>query len=182
MAGTRSKKQLLIIIPILVCLVILAAIQVIRIYNTPPAYKGSIPMPVQSFTLNDSSVVWLQKNTRITPAADFSATRTAQVDGELFIEVPDHAQPLLLTTRLLKLTVTGKAAFRIIAFSKEDGEEVQVITGNILVDKNYESPQNEQDTLQNSQLVMINKTIDLMEKEKFDAADLKAWRAVQQKP
>lgn len=127
-------------------------------------------------TLNDSSRVWLQKDTRITTADTYPQKRELTIDGDLFMEVPDNSTPLTIHTRLLKLTVNGKAAFRIIAFSKEDGEEVQVINGNILVDKNYESPFDEQDTLNNNQMVMINKTIDLMEKEKFDASDLKAWR------
>lgn len=139
-------------------------------------YKGKIGRPVKNITLADSSRVWLQKDTRITTADTYPQKRELTIDGELFMEVPDHKAPLTIHTRLLKLTVNGKAAFRVIAFSKEDGEEVQVINGNILVDKNYESPFNEQDTLNNNQMVMINKTIDLMEKEKFDVADLKAWR------
>lgn len=141
------------------------------------AYKGKIPRPVKNITLNDSSSVWLQKDTRITTADAYPQKRELEIDGDLFMDVPDNSTPLIIRTRLLKLTVNGKAAFRVIAFAKEDGEEVQVINGHILVDKNYESPFNEQDTLRNNQMVMINKTIDLMEKEKFDATDLAAWRA-----
>ncbi|BAV08371.1 FecR family protein [Filimonas lacunae] len=177
----QNKKKLLIIIATVV-IAAAGAIPIYRIYSTPPAYTGPIPMPVQTTTLKDSSVVWLQKDTRITPVDGFPQKRQLTVDGDAFLDVADEPTPLIINTRLLQLTVQGKASFRVIAFSKEDGEEVQVISGNILVDKNYESPFNEQDTLHNSQMVMINKTIDLMEKEKFDATDLTAWRAVQHKP
>lgn len=174
--STFQSKTKLLVITAAVALAIIAVIQIIRINTPPPAYKGAIPLPVKKLSLADSSKVWLQKDTRLTTADAYPQKRDLTIDGDLFIEVPDNGSPLMVHTRLLQLTVIGKAAFRVIAFAKEDGEEVQVITGNILVNKAYESPFNEQDTLHNSQMVMINKTIDLMEKEKFDATDLSAWR------
>lgn len=176
MSTSRSKTRLLVITAA-IAIAAIAVIQIIRINTPPPVYQGTIPMPVKKMTLADSSQVWLQKATILTTADTYPQKRELTIDGELFIEVSDTTKPLIVRTRLLQLTVMGKAAFRVIAFSKEDGEQVEVITGHILVDKAYESPFNEQDTLHNSQMVMINKTIDLMEREKFDATDLTAWRA-----
>jgi hypothetical protein len=55
------------------------------------------------------------------------------------------------------------------------GEQVEVLYGNAVAHKAYDSPYAQPDTLTSGEMVMINRTIDLMEKEKFDPAELRAW-------
>ncbi len=143
---------------------------------TPPDNREKIPQPSGARTLRDSTRVLVIGDSKITPLPGFPAPRSVKVDGDLFFEVPAATKPLIVRTRLLTLTVTGKAVFRVIAYDKEDGEEVQVIAGNIHVKKAYKSQFDEPETLTDNQMVMINITIDLMEKENFDTRDLRAWR------
>lgn len=142
----------------------------------PGQKKEVIPDPVQTKMLTDSTTIWmLDKSATITPANGYPQKREANVDGDMYIEVTDASKPLILKSRLLVMTVMSKASFRVIAWAKEAGEEVQVLSGTIKVAPNYKSQFNTPDTLQGNQMVMINKDIDLMEKEKYDATELGVW-------
>jgi hypothetical protein len=142
----------------------------------PQPKKEVIPEPVETTVLADStSIFLLHKEATAKPAAGYPKPRELKVDGEMYFEVKDSSRPMIIRSRLLVLTVMGKAAFRVIAWAKEAGEEVQVLSGEIRVRPNYESQFNTPDTLHGNQMVMINKSIDMMEKEKFDATELKAW-------
>lgn len=138
--------------------------------------KEVIPVPVNTKTLADSTTIWmLHKDATIDPLSGYPRKREAKVDGDMYIEVTDASKPLVLRSRLLVMTVMSKASFRVIAWAKEAGEEVQVLSGTIKVEPNYKSQFNAPDTLQANQMVMINKDIDLMEKEKHDATELGIW-------
>lgn len=143
---------------------------------TPPDNREIIPQPTGTKILPDSSRIYLIGGPGAKLSATFKKQREVKVDGDLFFEVEDAGKPMIVRTRLLHLTVVGKSVFRVIAYHKENGEEVQVISGNIRVKKAYKSEFSEPDTLRDNQMVMINITIDLMEKEKFDTKDLRAWR------
>jgi hypothetical protein len=73
------------------------------------------------------------------------------------------------------LTVTGKTALRVTAYSKEAGEQAEVLYGHVVAHKSYESSYKEPDILTDGQMTMINRDIDLMEKEKADVPALRAW-------
>ena len=98
------------------------------------------------------------------------------MDGDTFFDVPAAATALTIHTKLLTVTITGKAALRVTGPSAEEWGEVDVINGNVIVRKAYSSTFNAPDTLHGGQMQMINRTIDLMEKEEFDVSALKAWR------
>jgi hypothetical protein len=85
------------------------------------------------------------------------------------------ADPLIVRSRLLKLIVTGPSTLRIVARSHETGEQVEVLSGHVVAYKNYPSSYAEPDHLQAGEMSMVNQTIDLMEKEKFDPATLRVW-------
>lgn len=121
---------------------------------------------VEAFHLSDS---------RLSAAAGYPTPRELHVDGEFFIRVPDAPAPLTVHSRLLVLTVTGKTAFRITAYSHEAGEQVEVLEGHIEARKNYASHYMEPDRLAAGEMTMINRDIDLMEKETTDVAALRAW-------
>jgi hypothetical protein len=121
---------------------------------------------VEAFFLGDSN---------ITPAAQYPRPREISVDGDFFVRVPAAKEPLTVRSRLLVLTVTGKTAFRITAYAKEAGEQVEVLYGHITAHKSYKSPYQEPDILTDGQMTMINRDIDLMEKETADLPALRAW-------
>lgn len=139
--------------------------------------KEVIPAPVETKVLTDSTTIWmLDRASTIAPLSGYPQKREAKVDGDMYIEVTDASKPLVLKSRLLVMTVMSKASFRVIAWAKEAGEEVQVLSGIIKVEPNYKSQFNAPDTIQGNQMVMINKDIDMMEKEKYDATELGIWR------
>lgn len=144
---------------------------------SPTSLKDSIPMPVSTQWLSDSTRVFLMGNSRLVPVKNYPVQREMKLDGDVFFEVPGTSVPLTIRTKLLILSVTDNAAFRVQAPAKEEWAEVQVLSGNIIAKKAYASQFSEPDTLQGDQMLMINRTIDLMEKEKFEATDLRAWRA-----
>ncbi len=129
----------------------------------------------QTLRLADGTEAFFYSDTRIKPAATYPDPRTMEIDGEAYLKVPAAATPLIVRTRLLVLTVTGKSAVRIIAHWHETGEQVDVLEGHVEAKKAYKSNYEVPDQLARGQMVMINKTIDLMEKETSDMAELSAW-------
>jgi hypothetical protein len=142
---------------------------------SPP--KDTLPQPDSTQWLADSTRLFLIGKTHTTTAKTYPVQRKLQLDGNAFLEVPDASQSLVVQTKLLTLSVFGKAAFLVMAPAKEEWAEVQVLSGTIIAKKAYLSQFDEPDTLRGNQMLMLNRTIDLMEKEKFDATDLKAWRS-----
>lgn len=125
--------------------------------------------------LTDGTEAFFRGDTSITSAADFDRTRNLTVDGDALLIVPAHPQPMTIRSRLLKLTVTGHTAIRMTAFWKEAGEQVEVLYGNVTAYKSYESHYSEPDVLVGGQMTMINRDIDLMEKETAELPALCAW-------
>lgn len=144
---------------------------------TAPEDGSQIPLPRETLRLPDSTWVYLLKGERPDPGTRFGYTRTVTADGDLYFDIPARSMPFKIHTRLLVLTAIGKAGFRLIALRKEEGEEVQVLYGNIIAKKAYPSQFPEADTLRDNDLLMINRSIDLMEKEPHnDFSALRAWK------
>lgn len=141
----------------------------------PPPAADTIPAPTAIRRLPDSTRVYLLGDTKMTPGDGYPAHRDITLDGDAFFVVPAATAALTIHTKLLTIIVKGKAALRVTGPSKEEWGEVDVVNGNVIVRKAYSSPFNAPDTLQGGQMQMINRTIDLMEKEVFDAGVLKAW-------
>lgn len=140
----------------------------------PPA-TDTIPALSAIRRLPDSTRVYLLENAKMVAGDDYPAHREITLDGDAFLYVAAAASALTIHTKLLTITITGKAALRVTGPSKEEWAEVDVINGNVIVRKAYSSTFNAPDTLHGGQMQMINRTIDLMEKEEFDASALKAW-------
>jgi hypothetical protein len=79
---------------------------------------------------------------------------------------------LIVRTRLMRLEVRSASALAITARSRESGEEVEVLDGDVIVRKNYASSYQVPDHLHGGEMSMVNETIDLMEKERMDAASM----------
>lgn len=125
--------------------------------------------------LPDGSEVFFLSDSKLTPVAGYPSPREIAADGEFFFRVAESAQPLTLRSRLLVLTVTGKTDLRLTAYSREAGEQVEVLSGHVVARKSYASNYMEPDVLTTGQMSMINKDIDLMEKETADLPALRAW-------
>ncbi len=129
----------------------------------------------QVMQLNDGIEAFFYSDSALTPTPGYPHPRQITADGEFFLRIPDRPHPLTLRTRLLVLTVTGKTALRIVGYSHEAGEQVEVLYGDVLARKSYESPYSEPDHLGAGGMVLINRDIDLMEKEKCDVEVLRSW-------
>jgi FecR protein len=125
--------------------------------------------------LADGTVARFRTDSSVAAARGFPATRTLAVNGDVYLEVPNSAQPLIVESRLLRLTVQGRAALRVTAYSAQTGAQVQVIFGDVLAFKNYVSNYAEPDHLGAGQMSMVNQSIDLMEKESFNPDELRGW-------
>jgi ferric-dicitrate binding protein FerR (iron transport regulator) len=125
--------------------------------------------------LADGTQAFFLTGTKVEPAKSYPDPREIKVDGDAFIRTPAASSPLIVRTRLLVLTVSGDSAFRVTGYSKDTGEQVEVLQGHIQAHKSYPSSYSEPDILGNGEMTMINRTIDLMEKETFDPAELRMW-------
>jgi ferric-dicitrate binding protein FerR (iron transport regulator) len=63
------------------------------------------------------------------------------------------------------------------AFAKDEGESVEVLAGTLRAEKAYASKDHDPETLGAGDMVMINRSIDLMEKETYDTTELHIWKA-----
>ena len=132
------------------------------------------PSP-QVLRLGDGTEVFFLSNTKVQPANSYPRVREIKIDGEAFIRAPAAELPLVIRTRLLTLTVLDRSALRVTARSSETGEEADVLYGRVEAKKAYPSRQNEPDTLLAGEIVMVNETIDLQEKETTDIVSLRSW-------
>ncbi|HEU4623660.1 MAG TPA: hypothetical protein VFS52_02790 [Steroidobacteraceae bacterium] len=129
----------------------------------------------QELRLADGTEAFFLASTRVEPAATYPQPREIRIDGDAFLRVPAGSGPLIVRTRLLVLTVTGESALRVKAFWKQTGEQVEVLSGHVQAKKSYPSQYSQPDELTGGEMSMVNQTIDLMEKEKFDPAPLRRW-------
>jgi ferric-dicitrate binding protein FerR (iron transport regulator) len=134
------------------------------------------PAP-QELLLADGTQIILLNGTRAVPADGFPGLREIQLQGtgEVFITARQQDKPLIVRTGLLILTVEGDTAFRASVSSEKIGEQAEVLFGHVRAAKAYPSRFSEPDDLVGGEMSMINRSIDLMEKEKFDKSELAQW-------
>ncbi len=139
------------------------------------AWHASAEPTPRSMRLADGVEIFFLTGAVAEPAASYPNPREIRLDGDFFLRVPEAPAPLILRSRLLILTVSGKAALRVTAYAKEAGEQAEVLHGHVKAQKSYPSTYAEPDLLSDGQMTLINRDIDLMEKETADAAALRAW-------
>ena len=125
--------------------------------------------------LSDGTEAFYRGDTDVVPVSSYPRPREIKVDGEVFLQVPASESPLMIHTRLFTLRVTGASALRVIAYAKQAGEQVEVLKGHVQAAKSYSSPYSAPDELESGEMSMVNREIDLMEKENVNTADLQAW-------
>ena len=130
----------------------------------------------RNFRLPDGSSLIVFPNTSITTGKGFGKdNRNLEVDGEVIVEVSGTgAKPFVVHTRDLVIEVLeGAARFHIEASRSKPGEETDLLEGRLRVRKSYHSDtDNEPEVLAGGEMVMINRDIDLMEKEQLSPAEL----------
>jgi ferric-dicitrate binding protein FerR (iron transport regulator) len=132
--------------------------------------------PPQVRHLADGTTASLAADTRLLAVTGFPLRREVSLDGEAILRVPAMERPLIVRTRLMHLEVRGSSTLAITARSRETGEEVEVLSGEVIVSKSYASSYRVPDDLHGGEMSMVNETIDLMEKERVDAPALAELR------
>jgi len=159
----------------IVRLTIFAVIAILIALGAVFVFRSHTALVPHAMRMTDGTEVFFLSDTRVQPAATYPQPREIRVDGDAFLRVPAAAGPLIVRTRLLVLTVTGDSALRVKAYWKQTGEQVEVLSGHVQAKKSYPSSYSEPDELTGGEMSMVNQTIDLMEKEKFDPAPLRQW-------
>jgi len=135
----------------------------------------------RSFRLPDGSMVRVFPNTTVSVAKGFGKdNRDVDIDGEVFLEVTGAGtKPFIVHTRDLVLEVMeGSARFHVAADRSKPGEEADLLEGRLKASKSYHSDtDNEPEELAGGEMVMINRDIDLMEREKLSPAELDKLKA-----
>ena len=128
--------------------------------------------------LADGTIASFAADTRIVPAQGFPVRRDISLNGTALLRVPGARRPLVIRTRLMRLEVVRPSTLLVTAPWRQSGEEVDVLEGEVIVRKNYRSNDRTPDDLHAGQMSMVNRTIDLMEKESIGAASrakIRAW-------
>ena len=131
----------------------------------------------KELVLSDGTQLVLLNGTTVVPAVGFPQNRDIQLggNGQVFLETHRREKPLIVHTGLLTLTVAGDSAVRVLVSSEKIGEQAEVLYGRVQAAKAYPSRFNDPDVLQAGEMSMINRSIDLMEKEQFDPTELARW-------
>jgi transmembrane sensor len=133
----------------------------------------------QWVTLPDNSHVKLSGGTEVVLGAMFAnGNRVVDLDGEGMFEV--RAMPGKIFVVITKnLIIQGPGTkFRVDAVRNRPGEEVDLLEGRLKIRKSYHSDLDSAvEDLNSGDMLMINREIDLMEKEKMNADEVEKAKA-----
>lgn len=128
----------------------------------------------QWVTLPDNTHIKLTSGTSLVLGTNFAlGNRVVDIDGEGMFDVHVWAgKQFVVTTRNLVIVGPG-TKFRVDAFRTKPGEEVDLVEGRLTIRKSYHSDlDSTAERLDSGDMLMINRDIDLMEKEKMNPAEL----------
>jgi ferric-dicitrate binding protein FerR (iron transport regulator) len=128
----------------------------------------------QWVTLPDNSLVKIGSGTTVVLGAGFAnGNRVVDLDGEGIFEV--RALPgkmFVVTTKNLIIQGPG-TKFRVDAVRSQPGEEVDLLEGQLKIRKSYHSDlDSAAEDLYSGDMLMINREIDLMEKERMNPGEI----------
>jgi transmembrane sensor len=128
----------------------------------------------RSFRIPAFGTVFMKPNTTIGLAKGFGVdNRDIDIDGEAFFDMEVTGAPVRLRTKDLNVEVLWAARFRVEGYRGKPGEEVDLLEGRLRVTKNYHSDTDSAtEVLGPGEMVMINRDIDLMEKEKMSQGEI----------
>jgi ferric-dicitrate binding protein FerR (iron transport regulator) len=128
----------------------------------------------QWVTLPDNSRVKLSGGTAVELGKLFEmGNRVVDIDGEGMFEIrPMGGKMFVVTTKNLVIYGPG-TSFRVDAFRTRPGEEVDLLEGKLTIRKSYHSDLDSAvEELTSGDMLMINREIDLMEKEKMSSEEI----------
>ncbi len=140
-------------------------------FSSPFGKRKKIVLPDKTeITLNSNTTVWLDR--------DFGRTnRDVRISGDALFNISRAKTPFIIHTPHLVLT-TQAALIRVNGYDTEAGEETLVARGKIRAEKSYYSElDHDPYFLKEGEMVMMNKSIDLIEKETFEKSELDTWIA-----
>ena len=109
--------------------VFLATASYVLWYATPRTYNTTAGQEIAKVILDDGTLVWLGKNSRLTYDDDHMGTRLASLSGEALFEVAkDPGRPFSITCGDVTVSVLG-TSFHL--RSRGDTLELQVLTGKV---------------------------------------------------
>jgi len=99
-----------------------------------------------------------------------------RMDGRFFLSIEKASLPFRLRSSLMDIEVLElPLLLQVDAFDNEAGQSLELFSGTIKVEKSYPSDFPSLDTLRGGDLYMINKDIDLSEKEHLDDFSIQHW-------
>ncbi len=90
-----------------------------------------------------------------------------KLDGKAHFFIKKSTHRFVIFTGMMKLE-TQAVDFKIKAYSSSPGQSLKVLKGKLIATKSYQSDFPNTDTLRQGEMILINRDIDLMEKEAFD--------------
>jgi|GEM_PF-4724435 len=144
-----------------------------------PTLVDTIPAPVKIQQLqglgNDNQVYFIDGESVLRPL-EINGKTGIKVSGDVFFCINQGELPITMQTSLVTIQILEiPARFRIDGYDKDEGQAIEVLEGTLRIAKAYSSPFPEPDTLHANNLYMINKSIDLSEKETMDNDELQKW-------
>ena len=138
-------------------------------YSSPFGKRKKITLPDKTeVILNSNTTLWLDKGFG-------KSNRKVQLTGDALFTIKKFTTVFIIYTPHLILT-TAEATARVNGYEEVAGEETSLLSGKMKVVKSYYSAlDHEPYFLNDGDMVMMNKDIDLMEKETFDVGNLKSW-------
>jgi ferric-dicitrate binding protein FerR (iron transport regulator) len=129
------------------------------------------------YALEDGSLLVLSPKGKITQDINFGkGKRELTLDGEALLTIPKaEGDTFIIHTRNLNIVVLAAAKMHIDAYASSPGESADLLSGKLRVTKSYYSKtDNAAELLDGGDMIMINRDVDLMEKEKLNSVELSA--------
>ncbi len=98
-----------------------------------------------------------------------NSSRLLQLDGIAHFTIDSAPYPVRIYTGMMELAAQH-VDFTVDAYSDSPGQSLKVLNGTLIATKAYPSDFPNTDTLGAGEMILINRDIDLMEKETFDTA------------
>jgi len=125
--------------------------------------------------LPDSTVVWLNNETRLKYATDFNKNRSVELVGEAYFNVThDPAHPFLVNIGKHQIKVLG-TKFSVNAYPEENLIETSLISGSVQFETFSETSQSKSYLLEPGNTLLYDKSNNTFDLEKIQSAYYAYW-------
>lgn len=141
-----------------------------QVYQSRTGHRLSLKLP-------DGSSVLLNSNSILkVPRGDHKDSRKVILLGAAFFTVvPGSRLQFVVESADFKASTMGGSFFAR-AYPHESGRQIEVTAGKLKVEKSYHSDtDNKAELLLPGEMVMLNRTVDLMEKETYPIEERQLW-------